>query len=104
VEDPLLRFAGLPWNDIAPGAREKAFQFPVFTVRLLELSPGFEETQWCRRQHLGFVLQGSLEIEFVNRSVAYQQGDGLVIPGGESGRHRSKVGDKTVVLYLIDPR
>jgi hypothetical protein len=103
VEDPHLHFADLPWDEIAPGAREKAFQRNAKTVRLLQLSPGFEETQWCRRQHFGFVLAGSLKIQFADHHVTYQQGDGIAIGGGDSSKHRAIVGDEPVTMFLIDP-
>ncbi len=103
VEEPLLRFAEIPWTEIAPGAREKAFQSNFKTVRLLQLSPGFEESDWCRRQHIGFVLAGSLEIRFANRVVVYQQGDGISIAAGEISQHRAIVGEEPVTMFLIDP-
>ena len=102
-EDPLLRFSEIPWNEIAPGAREKAYQRSFNTVRLLHLAPGFEEVEWCRRQHIGFVLEGSFEIQFTNRIVRYQQGDGIAIPAGEGSKHRARVGDEPVTMFLIDP-
>ena len=103
MEEPLLRFSEIPWNEIAPGAREKAFQSDFKTVRLLQLSPGFEETDWCHRQHFGFVLAGSLEIQFENRVVKYEQGDGLSIAAGERSKHRAVVGEDPVTMFLIDP-
>jgi len=103
VEEPLLRFDDIPWSDIAPGAREKAFQCDFKTVRLLQLSAGFKETEWCKRQHYGFVLAGALEIQFANRVVQYQQGDGISIAAGEASKHRAVVGDEPVTMFLIDP-
>ena len=103
MEEPLLRFAEIPWNEIAPGAREKAFQCDYKTVRLLQLSAGFEETDWCRRQHFGFILEGAMEIEFTNRVVKYQRGDGIAIVAGEASKHRAIVGDEPVTMFLIDP-
>ena len=103
VEEPLLRFEDIPWNDIAPGAREKAFQCDSKTVRVLQLSPGFEEVEWCRRQHLGFIVSGSLEIQFTNRVLKYEQGDGISIAAGEISKHSARVGEEPVTMFLIDP-
>jgi len=103
VKDPLLRFAEVPWNDIATGAREKAFRYDNQTVRLLELSAGFED-DWCRREHIGYVVDGSFELHFADRTVTFHEGDGFVIAGGEATRHRTVVGEDPVTLFLIDPR
>jgi hypothetical protein len=99
----LLRFADLAWNEIAPGAREKSFLRQGKTVRLLQLSPGFEEVEWCRREHLGFVLAGSFEVLFPHHVERFEQGDGIAIPAGEGTRHRTIVGEQSVTLFLVDP-
>lgn len=103
MDDSLIRFADLPWEEIAPGAREKATQRDGKTVRLLQLDPGFKEIEWCRRQHLGLVIEGSLEVAFANHVVTYQEGDAITIAAGESNRHRAVVGDVAVTMFLIDP-
>lgn len=104
MDESLLRFSEIPWDEIVPGAREKAFQRDSKTVRLLNLSPGFKEAEWCRRQHFGFVMAGALEVHFTDRVVRYEQGDGIVIAAGERGKHRAVVGDEPVTIFLIDPR
>ena len=93
----------MPWDEIAPGVLEKAFQCDGKTVRLLQLPAGYEELQWCRRQHLGIVLEGSFEIHFTNHVVRYQQGDGIAVAAGEASRHRAVVGEEAVTMFLIDP-
>lgn len=102
-QNPLLRFADIPWTEIVPGAREKAYQRDFHTVRLLQLSPGFEETEWCHRQHLGFILAGNMEIQFAHGIERFHQGDGIAIPAGEASKHRAIVGDEPVTMFLIDP-
>ncbi len=102
-DDPLLHFNEIPWNEIALGAREKAFQRDAKTLRLLQLSPGFEEQGWCHRQHFGFVLTGSFSVQFVDRVVKFHQGDGISISAGERFKHRTIVGDEPVTMFLIDP-
>ena len=46
MEHSIIRFAEIQWNEIAPGVREKRFESESQTFRLLELAPGFEETDW----------------------------------------------------------
>ena len=103
MEEPLIQFADLPWEEIAPGAREKAAQRDGKTVRLLQLDAGFKENEWCRRQHLGLVLKGTFEVAFANRVVTYQEGDAITIAAGDLHRHRAMVGDEPVTMFLIDP-
>ncbi len=51
-----LEFDGLPWEGPAPGIRFKTFVRGSQQARLLEISDGFEEREWCTRAHAFYVL------------------------------------------------
>ena len=102
MEDPRLAFSGLEWTAIAPGARHKMFERDGKCVRLLEFSRAFVEVEWCRKGHVGVVLQGVLELDFEGRSQRFNPGDGLFIPAGETGKHKARSISERVTLFLVD--
>ena len=102
MEHPIVRFAEMPWIEIAPGAREKKFRSASQVLRLLELAPGFEETEWCLRQHFGIVAEGAFSIQFSNRTMHYTKGDGISIAAGEKSKHRALVSETPVTLFLVE--
>ena len=102
MEHSIVRFADIQWNEIAPGAREKRFESESQTFRLLELAPGFEETDWCLKQHFGFVVDGALSIQFSDGTVQFRKGDGIWIAAGETSKHRALVSDTPVTLFLVE--
>ena len=102
VEDHRLAFSGVEWAAIAPGARHKIFERDGKRVRLLELSPEFVEVEWCRKGHVGVVLQGVLELDFAGRTERFNRGDGLFILAGETGKHKARPISERVTLFLVD--
>jgi hypothetical protein len=95
-------FETLPWTALAPGARQKACLHLGTVLRLLELSPGFVEPDWCRNGHVGYVLSGKFDIDFDGALVQYRAGDGIMIPRGDGHRHKAVVGAVAVQLVLVE--
>ncbi len=83
-----IDFDSLPWQDALPGARFKVFREGTKQIRLLEFSPEFVEPEWCEKGHAGFVLEGTLEVDFKGRVVVYPQGSGIFISPGAAARTR----------------
>lgn len=102
LEQCRLAFSELEWAAIAPGAREKVFERGGKRMRLLEFSRAFIEPEWCRKGHVGVVLQGILELDFDGRSERFNPGDGLFILAGETGKHKARSISERVTLFLVD--
>jgi quercetin dioxygenase-like cupin family protein len=54
----------------------------------VEFSTSEGDPHWCELGHIGYVLQGGLEIDFNGTVLAFAAGDGLFIPPGASSAHR----------------
>lgn len=97
-----IDFDSLPWQDALPGARFKVLREGTKQFRLLELSSAFLEPQWCEKGHAGFVLDGTLEVDFKGRVVVYPQGSGISIPPGAAAAHKARSLTPTVRLFLVE--
>lgn len=84
------------------GVRFKAYQEDNRRLRLVEFSKEFVEPDWCRKGHIGFVLDGEMEINFDGETVHFCPGDGLFIPAGEDNKHIAKVLTEVVRLILVE--
>jgi len=101
-QDFKLAFAALDWISAAPGARFKAVERNGTRIRLLEFDRTFVEADWCRKGHIGVLLSGELEIDFGDRVLRYQPGDGLYIPPGEEGKHKAHAVSDSALLFLVE--
>jgi quercetin dioxygenase-like cupin family protein len=84
-----IDFNSLQWQSTMPGARFKAYRHDGKQIRLLEFSSEFVEPHWCENSHAGFVLEGTLEVNFKGRVVVYPQGSGIFIPSGAATAHKA---------------
>lgn len=92
----------MPWNTVTDGARQKVVVSGQTRVRLLELTDAFVEQEWCTRAHVGYVVEGDLELTFQTGSMNLGIGDAFVLREGESDRHRAKALGPRVVLFLVE--
>ena len=97
-----MAFSALPWQSTAPGARFKAVTRQGKKLRLVEFSQEFVEPDWCQQSHVGCVLSGELELEFVNRTERFVPGDGIFIQAGEAEKHRAHVSGAPATLLLVE--
>jgi ethanolamine utilization protein EutQ (cupin superfamily) len=97
-----LDFESTPWDTPAKGVRVKIHQLDGKQLRLVEFTSDFVELDWCEKGHIGFVLEGQLQIDFNGRQVVFSPGDGLVIPAGEEHKHKAKVLAGVVKLALVE--
>ena len=97
-----IAFASQEWEAPAPGVRMKAHRGPGVQLRLVEFSTGFVEADWCTRGHVGYVLDGRMEVDFDGTLEVFQAGDGLVIPASDAHRHKAKILTDTVSLFLVE--
>lgn len=94
--------AELAWIEAFPGVRYKTVNQHGRRVRLIEFLEGFQEPDWCRRGHIGYVLAGRLEVAFSNRVETFTAGDILLIAAGEEDQHRARVLEGPVRIFVVE--
>lgn len=82
-------FAGLGRESPMAGGRHEYIDRDGLRVRLVEYSNAMPP-HCCDRGHSGFLVEGRMEIEFDGGTVAFEPGDGIVIPDGSDHRHRGE--------------
>jgi epoxyqueuosine reductase len=98
----LAMFEDVPWETTAPGRRQKVIRQGSRQARWLELSPGFGETEWCTRGHVGHVIEGNVEITFSDRIAVFGTGDAIALSGGPRDRHRARAVDRPALLFVVE--
>ena len=98
----LVDFNNIRWESVFPGQRQKAYVEGNQGLRLVELSDEYAEEEWCEKEHLGYVLEGSIRIIFNGKSVTFSKGDGIFIPSGEGNRHKGRIakGERALMLFV----
>jgi quercetin dioxygenase-like cupin family protein len=102
VEKCKVNFDALQWQSPLPGARCKVFQQGNRRLRLVEFSYGFVEPDWCIHGHIGYVLDGELDVDFDGTLIRFSAGDGVFIPAGAKHKHKAKVLTDVVRLVLVE--
>jgi ethanolamine utilization protein EutQ (cupin superfamily) len=95
-----IDFKTMPWDASAVGVRFKAHEQDGRRLRLAEFSREFVEHDWCTKGHIGYVLEGQLEIDFDGQSLTFGPGDGLFTRPGD--KHTAKVKTKTAKVILVE--
>ena len=95
-------FERLPWNTGPTGIRSKTALGDGRRIRLVELEGNDREHDWCVTGHVGYVLEGELEIAFEDRMERFTTGAGFFIRSGEDERHKPKAVSRRVVLLLLE--
>ena len=88
----LVDLNALPWQSPGPGIRFKAFVRGAHRVRVMELSPGFEEGDWCTRAHAVHVLDGTFTLRLRDGELRLRAGDVAVLDSIPEHAHRASVG------------
>lgn len=97
-----INFGSLKWESALPGARFKTYREGARQIRLLEFSSDFVEPAWCEKGHIGYVLEGTLEVDFNGRVEVYPQGSGLFISAGSAAAHKARSVTPVVRLVLVE--
>lgn len=90
----------LPWNQLAPGLRDKVYETRQRRFRILEFSEPFEEPDWCIKGHAGYVLEGEIVVNVDGRSVTFRAGDVIDLPVGTRHKHDRTV--QAATLFLVE--
>ena len=102
MEQYKIDFESIPWESPAAGVRFKAYEQSGRKLRMVEFSKEFVEPDWCTKGHIGYVLEGRIEIDFNGKTVAFGPGDGIFIPAGEEDKHKGKVLMDSVKVVLVE--
>ena len=92
----------MEWQSPAVGVRFKAYQQDGKKLRLVEFAKEFVESDWCTKGHIGYIIEGQMEVDFNGKIVVFNTGDGIFIPTGEKHRHKAKVLTDTAKAILVE--
>lgn len=95
-------FKSAQWEVPVPGVRSKVYMQEGRQIRLVEFTAEFEEADWCLKGHVGYVLEGTLQVDFNGRRIVFDQGDGVFIPAGEDHKHMAKALTEVARLILVE--
>ena len=97
-----IDFKHMPWDAPAVRVRAKVHEHGGRRLRLAEFTRELVEPHWCTKGHIGYVLEGEMEIDFHGKVVVFRTGDGLFIPPGEPHKHRATVLTDSVTVILVE--
>jgi len=83
------------------GLRFKAVKQDDRQLRLVEYTRDMEP-HWCEKGHMGYVLEGQLEIELATETLVFGPGDGILIPSGEEHKHSGRVLSEVVRIVFVE--
>jgi quercetin dioxygenase-like cupin family protein len=102
MESYRVDFASKPWVQPAAGVRYKAYEQDGRRLRLAEFTKDFVEPDWCTKGHIGYVLDGEMELDFHGEVVTFGPGDGLFIPAGREHGHKARVLTDLLRIVLVE--
>jgi ethanolamine utilization protein EutQ (cupin superfamily) len=94
-------FEALPWTTPMEGVRCKSVSEGDRRLRLVEYSASMAP-HFCEKGHVGYILEGKIEIELEKETLVFQAGDGVFIPDGPEHRHRARTLTKTVTAVFVE--
>ncbi len=102
IEQSRVDFDAIDWTEPADRVRFKAFERAGRKLRLVEFAKGFVEPDWCTAGHIGYVLEGKMELAFENGSVSFGPGDGIFILPGDEHKHKGTVLTDVFRMILVE--
>ena len=97
-----IDFESMEWESPMTGVRFKAFEQNGRKLRLVEFFKEFVEPDWCINGHIGYVLEGQMEIDFDGQVILFGPGDGVFIPSGQKHKHKGKVLTEKFKVILVE--
>ncbi len=95
-----IDFGSMTWERSAVGAKVKAYEQNGRKLLLVEFTREFIEPDWCTKGHIGYILEGQMEIDFDGKVVVFNSGDGLFISAGD--KHKGRVLTDVVKIILVE--
>jgi len=102
MEQYRIDFEAMAWERPAADVKFKAYEEAGKKLRLVEVAKEFVEPDWCRKGHIGYILEGQIEIDFDGKVIVFGPGDGLFIPAGEEHKHKARVLADIVKVILVE--
>ncbi len=102
AEQYKIGFQSMEWQAPAAKVMFKAYEQDGKKLRLVEFSKGFIEPDWCRKGHIGYILEGQMELDFNGKVIKFGAGDGVFIPTGEKHKHKGTVLTDVVKVILVE--
>lgn len=102
MEQYIVDFKSMQWEAQAAGVKFKAYKHGGRKLRLVEFTKDFVEPDWCTKGHIGYILEGQMEIDFDGKTVIFGPGDGLFIPAGEQHQHKARILTDVVKVILTE--
>jgi len=97
-----IPFESLPWEVPADGVRFKAYERDGRKLRLVEFTKEFIESDWCTKGHIGYILEGQIELDFDGEVIVFGPSDGVFIPAGSDHKHKGRVLTDKVTAILVE--
>jgi quercetin dioxygenase-like cupin family protein len=95
-------FVSIAWETLIKGLRHKVMKQGGKQLRLVEYTNEMAP-HWCEKGHVGYVLEGQMEITFENGVLVLNAGDGIFIPSGREHRHLGRaLSDVVKVIFVED--
>ncbi|MHC4476205.1 MAG: cupin domain-containing protein [Planctomycetota bacterium] len=102
MEQYRIDFDSMEWEEPADGVRFKAYEKDGRRLRLVEFGKEFVEPDWCTGGHIGYILEGQVEIDFDGKVITFGPGDGVFIPAGQKHKHKGTVLTDKVKAILVE--
>ena len=102
MEQYRKNFESMEWESPADGVRFKAYEQDGKKLRLVEFFKEFVEPDWCTNGHIGYILEGQMEIDFDGAKEVFGPGDGVFIPAGQQHKHKGRVLTDKVKAILVE--
>ncbi len=63
MSDPTrIDLTSMEWAALGPGVRARIVRRGGRVIRIVEFTPEFEERDWCRKAHIGWLVSGRLDV------------------------------------------
>ena len=102
MEKYRVDFKSMHWETPVDGVQFKAYKQGSRRLRLAEFTREFVEPDWCTKGHIGYILEGQMEIDFGGKVIVFGPGDGVFILGGEEHKHKSRVLADKIKAVLVE--
>ena len=102
MESHRIDFRSMEWESPTDGVRFKAYGQGGKKLRLVEFFKEFVEPDFCTRGHIGYILEGQMEIDFDGEKETFGPGDGVFIIAGQEHKHKGRVLTDKVKAILVE--
>ena len=96
-----VNFDAIEWQTPLAGVRAKVCKLDDGQLRLVEYTPDLEP-HWCAKGHVGYVLEGRMEIVVGDQTAVFNPGDGVFLPAGEDHKHMAKLLTDVVKVIFVE--